>query len=214
MRLAFFLLLLGNLAFYVWSAGYLSAARPGHEPERLTQQLHPEKVLIATESRAKPDKNAAGCRRLSGFQEADAGPIEAALASAEGFTIARQMSPASTTHRVLIPALLNRALADKKIAELRQLGVDEGKIAEDDVSGPFVVVLGIFTTEKEAQDHLGALARKGVRSARLMVRQQAEQIASFDVRAPMDVMTRLPAMLEAYPGLVLGECAPATAVRP
>ena len=221
LRLAFFLLLLGNLAFHVWSAGYLSAGRMGYEPERLTQQLHPEKVVIVAQSKSTIDKNsltsdssAIGCSRLSGFSGSDGRLIEAALAATEGITLSRQMLPASTVYWVLIPGLPNRAFADKKIAELLQLGINDVKINEDNLSGPLVAFFGVFASEKEAQEHLNALARKGVRSARLTLRQLPEQLSLLDIRASAELLKRLPGTLETYPGLVFGECAPIPAGRP
>ena len=224
MRLAFFLLLLGNLAFYVWSAGYLGGVRTGHEPERLSQQLQPEKVRIVTQDQAKSDKSLASvdkvsgaCRRISGFHGFDGSTVEKAIAAIAGVSLipnSQQLQPAMTAFSVLIPGLLNQQVADKKIAELRQLGVNEARIDEDSVSGPLVVSLGMFASEKEAQERLGLLARKGVRSARLMLRQHPEQLVSFDVRAQPDVLKRLPAMLDAYPGLVFGECSVSMATKP
>lgn len=219
MRLAFFLLLLGNLAFYVWGAGYLGGTRIGHEPERLAQQLQPEKVRIVVQDHSKHDKATSSiaeevivCRRISGFQGLDGVALDGALAvlaATAGISIvpdSRQLQPAATAFWVLIPGLANRQFADKKLLELRQLGVNDAKIADDDVSGPLMVLLGVFATEKEAQDHLGLLARRGVRSARMMLRQHPEQLLSLDVRAQPDVLKRLPAALDAYPGFVFGEC--------
>jgi hypothetical protein len=221
LRLSVFLLLLGNLAFHVWSAGYLSAGRMGYEPERLTQQLQPEKVVIVAQSKSNDDKKsltsdngAIGCSRLSGFSGGDGRLIESALAATEGITLSRQTLPAGTVYWVLIPGLPNRALADKKIAELRQLGINDAKIDEDEVSGPLVAFFGAFASEKEAQESLNALARKGVRSARLTLRQLPEQLSTLDIRASAEVLKRLPGTLETYPGLVFGECAPVAASRP
>ncbi len=224
MRLAFFLLLLGNLAFYVWSAGYLGGVRTGHEPERLSQQLQPEKIRIVVQNYQKSDKLPASvdnvsavCRRISGFRGFDSSAIEKAIAVIAGVSLipnSQQLQPAMTAFSVLIPGLQNQQFADKKIAELRQLGVNDAKIDEDSVSGPLVVSLGVFASEKEAQERLGLLARKGVRSARLMLRQHPEQVVSFDVRVQPDVLKRLPAVLEAYPGLVFGECSGSTATKP
>jgi hypothetical protein len=221
LRLSFFLLLLGNLAFHVWSAGYLSAGRVGYEPERLAQQLHPERVVIVAQSKPKNDNKSLtsdngtiGCSRLSGFSGNDGRLIEAALAATEGITLSRQMLPASTVYWVLIPGLPNRQFADKKIAELRQLGIIDARVAEDDVSGPLVAFFGAFASEKEAQEHLNALARKGVRSARLTLRQLPEQLSTLDIRASAEVLKRLPGTLAPYPGLVFGECTPVAVSQP
>lgn len=59
------LLVLANLLFFVWAAGYLGTGNEGREPERLTAQLQPDRVRIAVrddkgpspaeKSKASPD---------------------------------------------------------------------------------------------------------------------------------------------------------------
>lgn len=46
MRLVFFLLVLANLVFYVWSAGYFGGQEEGREPQRLQNLLQPEKMRV------------------------------------------------------------------------------------------------------------------------------------------------------------------------
>jgi hypothetical protein len=46
MRLAFFVLLLANVLLFVWGQGYLGTPDDGREPERLSQQMTPEKLRI------------------------------------------------------------------------------------------------------------------------------------------------------------------------
>ena len=53
-RLAFLLLVLANLAFFVWAAGYLGGTDEGREPDRLRNQINPDKLRIAVaEARAR-----------------------------------------------------------------------------------------------------------------------------------------------------------------
>lgn len=46
-RIVFLLLLLVNLLFFVWAAGWLGAPDDGHEPERLKAQLQADKMRVA-----------------------------------------------------------------------------------------------------------------------------------------------------------------------
>ena len=55
-RLFFFLLVLANLLFFAWTQRYLGASDDGHEPQRLEQQLHPEKLRIVRDGQAPAAK--------------------------------------------------------------------------------------------------------------------------------------------------------------
>ena len=54
MRVVFFLLVLANLAFYGWHAGYIGPGpEPAGEPGRMAQQITPEKIRIISPDEAK-----------------------------------------------------------------------------------------------------------------------------------------------------------------
>lgn len=214
MRLAFFLLLLVNLAFYVWSAGFLGGQGGGHEPERLHQEISPEKIRIVSDRRPTPvkvdKKPIIACRAISGLGGTDVTAVETLLKGNEGVTVSSNAAPTVSAHWVLIPNLANRPLAEKKLAELRQLGVEDTKIINDEVSGPLVVSLGVFSTDKAAQDYLLALNKKGVRSARTEARERASSPATLEVHAANEFLERLPETLAAYAGVSIGACATAS----
>lgn len=210
MRLVFFLLLLVNLVFYVWSAGFLGSPGGGREPERLAQEISPEKIRISTDLPSPPAKTetkpSIECRLVKGLAAADLTAVENLLKNSDGVSINVKAAPTTSAHWVLIPGLANRALAEKKLAELKQLGVDDAKIINDEASGPLVVSLGVFSTDKAAQDYLLALNKKGVRSARTEARERPVASSSMEIRASGELLERLPETLAAYPGASIGEC--------
>lgn len=54
-RGAFLLLVLANLLFFVWAAGYLGGGDDGREPERLKAQVQPERIqLVGRDEPARP----------------------------------------------------------------------------------------------------------------------------------------------------------------
>jgi hypothetical protein len=84
MRLAFFLLVLANLIFFVWSAGYLGGQEAGREPQRLANQLNPEKIKVTpmAPAPAAPPAPAAAPAAPEGAAPAPAtGPVPAAAAA-------------------------------------------------------------------------------------------------------------------------------------
>ena len=65
----------------------------------------------------------------------------------------------------------SRQSALKKALELRDLGVDEYFIVQDEGEHRWALSLGIFRSEEAAQARLAALRAQGVRSARVGARE-------------------------------------------
>ena len=214
MRLTFFLLILLNLAFLVWSAGYLGTQDAGREPERLSQQISPEKIRIVAERQATSANSdadpVAGCRLVNNLGGDEASVLEKSLASNVGVTTKVLAGVPINTYWVLIPSLASRPAADKKLAEIRKLGVDDAKIVENETLGPVIISLGIFSTDKLAQDYLATMNKKGVRSAQVEIRQRPSHKVALEVRGATEPLQRLADMLTPYPGASLTECAVAT----
>jgi hypothetical protein len=225
MRLAFFLLVLANLLFFVWSAGYLGGQDEGREPQRLSNQLHPEAITVtvtppAAAAPAPPPpavpaapatavpvaaaQPAQGCRRIEGVAVKDGGPFQQSLQSA-GFVVA--VLPAEERGWwVSIPALPNKAAADKKAGELRALGIADFDVAPGE-KGAFAITLGVFKDEASASQFLQSAMKKGVKSARLETRLKAATAMRLELRGPADLFAqRLPQLLGAAPGASAAEC--------
>ncbi len=81
-------------------------------------------------------------------------------------TVVRPNSAAATWW-VYIPPLPNRAAAEKKTAELKNLDVPEYFIVQEDGPRRHSISLGIFSNETAARERLKELQNKGVRSARV-----------------------------------------------
>lgn len=208
MRLTFFLLVLANLAFYVWSAGYLGTTMDGHEPERLGQQLAPEKIAIGEPALARPAAAAVpeiACRLVGGAAADALAALEGRLAAETDLTVSRRTEPADIQYRVLIPSLPSRAVAEKKLGEVLALGVADAAASADEASGPFIVSLGIFSTEKAATDRLAQVGKNGVRSAKVAVRERSPARLLLEVRGA-GVQDRLATLLATQPGVTLADC--------
>lgn len=192
MRLAFFVLLLANLVLYAWGAGYWGRADDGREPERLQQQIAPEKLRIL------PAENASAaltCRRIAWLSAAESQALRDAVAARSGWEASESPRAEPPAHWVAITELSSRALAERKRTELRQLGVSEGEIVEDAALGPFAVSLGVFRGQPAAEEFLQTLAKKGVRSARLASRVLPPEKFALELRAPGgDLDAQLPAL--------------------
>lgn len=233
MRALFFLLALANLVFYA----YASVARQdGAVESRIAQlQIAPEKIRLLKASSgvpverpkgpskavpAAPAKAAAGtalpaaCLEWGIFAGPNVARAETALARLE--LPAGQVERAVTDaggYWVYMPPFKTRAEVDRKIRELKDLGVTEFFVVQD--AGPWrnAISLGIFRTDEAAQAFLAGLRGRGVRSAIAARRENFLKQVAFYVREPdTATVARLTELQQQFSGsdLKAGTCPPAT----
>lgn len=219
LRLLVLLLVLLNAAYYAWSHDMLRAYGfgPVHqaEPQRLTQQIRPETLVIVStqlprpadaQPRAQAPEVAASCLQAGLFDEAQAAALRQS---------AQALLPAGTwsLNEVLVPARWiiymgtypdAQALA-KKRAELAALD-----LRVDTVSSPYPgqgLSLGTFESEERAATELAALVKRGVRTAQV-VQESAETRASMLRITPVDdaVRSRLDELQPVLVGKTLRPC--------
>lgn len=209
-RIFFFLLVLANLLFFAWAQGYFGASDEGHEPQRLGQQLHPEKLRIVREGQTptpEVKKEATACRVVNGLATADAEALKTAVAAIGGEAKVLPLAEPAL-HLVVISELANKAAADKKIAELTRFGIKEpSAVALED--GRHEIVLGRFDTNTAALAFLQTLTKRGIKSARVDSREQPALKAQVEARAQEStLLQQLPKLIAPYADAAIGECAP------
>jgi hypothetical protein len=217
-RVAFLLLILANLLYFVWAAGYLGGGSEGREPERLSAQLQPDRLQAAVrdeKATSRPDtpaakpvpEPAAGAENGAPKQAAPAavnqsaeivcrriGPI--AKADADRLTavfVARGAKVsgdiAADGNNYWVYIPAGDAVKDKMVAELKQAGVTEFFVATE---GPNkgAISLGLYHREQAAKDLQQRLVKKGIKSAKIDVKPRKTDRVSLDVRAPADLIEK------------------------
>ena len=183
MRVLFLLLVLANLAFFVWSR-YFSPSDAAADPRPLARQIEPEKLKVVTPAelsqmplaQKKPPAAAQpapvlACMEWGGFALGDVPRAEKALEPLGlGARLGQRRSDELAGWWVHIPAQPTRQGAINKAAELKNLGVQDYFVVTEDGPHRWAVSLGVFRTEEAAQAHLALLRSQGVRSARVMAR--------------------------------------------
>lgn len=235
LKLLFWLLLVGNVILFGLPRGYFGAsANERHEPQRLTEQLHPEllSVLPANSEKlasqlrapspstapapaapaaasaggagnaaapagpssatANPTPNLAlaavapSCTEVGNFSAADARRFSEQLASLNlGDKLVQKLTQDVTSHMVYIPPQDGRDGADRRVAELRRLGIGDFYVIPDSFPNPalrYGVSLGIFRTEDAAKAYVSQLISRGVRSARVIARRSGAGKQVFQLR--------------------------------
>lgn len=210
MRALFLLLVLANLAFYAWwRYGPADAA----DPAPLSRQIEPDKLKVIAPgdlppvSAARKD-NTGNCVEWGAFTVADAPRAEQALAPlALGARLAQRRTEEPAGWWVYIPSQGNRLGALRKAAELKDLGVEQYFVVQEEGEHRWALSLGVFRSEDAAHAHLAALRDRGVRSALVGARDTVVpkiwlQVKSVD--APLQA--RLRDIARQVEGSELREC--------
>jgi len=230
MRAFFLLLVLINLAYFAYGRVVLEGGgAEGRIPE-LQVAAERIKLLNATERApadklqlpvkvlpAAPPKTAtaapAACLEWGIFTGPGVARAERALASLqlpEG-QVERTVTDAGG-YWVHMPPHKNKAEADRKVRELRDLGVTEFFVVQDAGQWRNAISLGIFRTDDGAQAFLAGLKQRGVRSAIVTRRENFLRQVAFYVREPSEAtVAQLTALQQEFPGseMKAGPCPPA-----
>ncbi len=175
LKFLFWSLLAANLGLFAYQRGYLNAWIPdGHEPARMAQQFNADKMklipaaAIAAAAATAAQPKGLACTEIGDFDAATAKRFETQLAPlALGDGLSRHEIQDTAHNMVYIPSQGSKEGADKKVAELRHLGVNDFYVIQDAGELHWAISLGVFKTEEAARAQLAALGQKGVHSARL-----------------------------------------------
>ena len=108
---------------------------------------------------------------------------------------------------VYIPPHSSKAEAERKVAELRRLGVSDYFVIQDAGPSRFAISLGVFSSEAGASEHLASLKTKGVKSARVGIRRGKQVRQTIEARGPgAQRQALLAAAAAALPENTAGSC--------
>jgi cell division septation protein DedD len=186
-------------------------------PARLKNQIAPERIILlpaaqalkaATQSSADatppvavptavaapagPAPTVLACVELVNVAVADGRRVDTLLAPLQlGQRLVRTnvTVPEVSSHIVFIPPQGSKEAADRKAAELKNLGVTNYFVMSDNTPMKWAISLGVFKSPNAAQTLLAALNRQGVVGAR--VAQRNAQIPKLTYRLrELDPQTR------------------------
>ena len=150
------------------------------------------------------------CTEIGPLDAADARRFEARLAALDlGDRQSRQTVQAQdvTSWLVHIPSQGSKEAADRKAAELRDLGVTNFYVMQGDSPLKYAISLGVFKTESGAQALLAQLGKQGVHTARIAPRGPQTVHYVYRVRG-LDAATRkrIEGYAERYDGAEIKSC--------
>lgn len=239
LKFVFWILLAANAGLFAYQQGALDALLPNsHEPARIANQLNADKIRLvpppavrrepapaptptpepAPAPAAQPVVAAAekkaellACVEVGNFSADEARRFSAQLAALSlGERVSQHPVMEVTSHIVYIPPQADREAAEKKAEQLRELGIQDFFIIQDNPALRWGISLGVFKQEEAARAHLANLSQKGVRSARIGQRSSNSGLVAFQLRAvDAETKSRLDKIKAGFPRQGTRSCAPA-----
>jgi hypothetical protein len=214
-RTLFLILVLANLAAFGW---WRYGAADAADPAPLRRQIEPEKLKVLRPAdlpppspprseTAAPAAAAGACLEWGSFTPADTARAEQALEPlALGARLSVRRTEEVATWWVFIPSQ-GRQAAFKKAAELKDFGVEDYFIMQEEGEHRWALSLGVFRSEQAAQARLAALRDQGVRSARIGARETMVPKVWLRVQnADAPLQAQLKEIARQLEGSVLREC--------
>lgn len=206
MRLMLLLLLLANVILFAFEwvtygteAGEARIRRLEIAPERIKPVEQAAFPAPAPRPAAAP---AAACLEWGVFVGPDIARVEVMIDKLElKQAPERRVIPDARGYWVFIPPLPAKDDVDRKIQELKALGVTDHYVVQDAGQWRNAISLGIFKTADAAEKFLAELQRKGVRSALVERRENFLKQLALLVREPNEAtVAKLAAAQRQFPG--------------
>ena len=215
MRWVFLLLLAANIGFGAFV--YLRDKAPNPDAQLVALQMNADKVRIVPPRPAPVPvpvtaSARAACIEWGGFGTGELARAQGALDRLALGARARRIEISVTAgYWVFVPPLRSQASMERKVTELRELGVNEYFPVMDPGRWRYAISLGVFRSEEGATRYLAQLRQKGVRSATVGEREQRMIQTAFLISEPTEEESaRLAELKNDFPGTELRtvECPP------
>jgi len=190
MRWVFLLLLAVNIGFGVFVFFMDKALNP--DAQLIALQMNADKVRIVPPRPAPAPalvtaSTRAACIEWGGFGTGELARAQGALDRLGLGARARRVEVSVTAgYWVFIPPQRSQVAMERKVTELRKLGVNEYFLIVDPGRWRYAISLGVFRSEAGATRYLAQLRQKGVRSATVGEREQRVTQTAFLIREPTE----------------------------
>nr|WP_054266248.1 SPOR domain-containing protein [Massilia sp. H27-R4] len=162
------------------------------------------------EPKQEPKPDLVACTLVGNFAPADARRFEAMLSPlALGHRQTREdvAVPEVTSHIVFIPSAGSKEAADRKAAELKELGITSFFIMNDNSPMKYAISLGVFKSETSAQTLLATLTKQGVNGAKVAGRTSQGTRMAYRFRAlEPAAKAKVDAIVARFPGQESRSC--------
>jgi len=193
----------------VASAATLASPTPAPKPAAATKPV-PASVPpppanpapAAKPASAAAKRNAPVCLEWGDFSGTDLKRATGVLSSMQlGGKLGQRQVEYSKGYWVYIPPLKNKAAANRRVAQIRKLGISEYFVVQEAGALRYAISLGVFKTREAAQNYLGQLNSKGLRSAKIGERASKLKTTMFILNSvDASIEGKLAATSKDFPG--------------
>ncbi len=143
----------------------------------------PAVAIVATHAPATAPKVAAKtCMEWGEFSGTDLKRATQALDEMKlGDHLAQRTVEYTSGYWVYVPPLKNKAAVNRKIEQLKALGVEDYFVLHEKPRWLNVISLGVFKTEEAAKNYLASLKKKGVHTAKVGERKSKLKFTVFQL---------------------------------
>lgn len=162
-----------------------SAILPSPAPAKVAVSTHPAVSAPATVRMPAAVAKAAAktCMEWGEFSGADLTRTTKSLSAMNlGERLVRRTVEYSSGYWVYMPPLKNKAAVNRKVAQLKALGVEDYYVVQEPPKMVNVISLGVFKTREAAKNFLASLQKKGVHSATMGERKRKLKFVVFEIK--------------------------------
>ncbi|MGI4719131.1 MAG: SPOR domain-containing protein [Janthinobacterium lividum] len=172
--------------------------------------VEPAPPAVETPSEPAPAPETIACTQAGVFAAADARRFETRV-NRLGFRDRQSRIGVPfqevTSHLVYLPPNGGKEGADKRVAELKEKGVENFFVMHGDSPLRWAVSLGVFKSEAAAQGLVAALGKQGVRGVRVLPRGPQGTRAAWQFRnLTEEERKRLAGIADDFSGVQLSQC--------
>lgn len=206
MKWLFGSLLLASLAFFAFMQW--GGTRAGDSKGLQAQPpLNAEKIklLPATISVSSAVQSAvpavSACMEWGSFADSDLVRATAALSAMKpGNKLSQRQVEHVSGYWVYLPSLKNSDEVEKKIAEIKELGVEEYFVVQDAGKWHNAISLGVFKTQEAAHKFRDSIKAKGMKSAKAGERMSKRMFTVFVLKDPdVGLTAKMAALQKDFP---------------
>ena len=206
MKWLFGLLLLASLTFFAFMqwGGAGAGDSKGPQPQ---SPLNAEKIklLPAAISSASSVQSAVqaslACMEWGDFSGNALARATAALSALKlGNNLTQRQIEHVSGYWVYIPPLKDSAEVEKKVAQIKALGLEEYFVMQETGKWQNAISLGVFKTEEAAHKFLESIMAKGVKSAKVGEHMSKRMLTVFVLKDPdAGITAKMAALQKGYP---------------
>lgn len=175
MRWLFTLLVLANIAFWMWAHWYgptidpeLYQPRPPVNAQRLRLLSEPGMTVKPRSPTPSTPPQSSVCYRIGPFSaqaraRAAGQRLQAPAHTVFTYTLTQERRDQPTVYRIILPGFASHKAAQDKLKEIDRLGIKDYALITTPDKRP-VISLGVFSQKPGAERYLQELAGKGIKA--------------------------------------------------